>query len=66
MGIVFRAIIGFCIGFYAYDSQSARLWLEQAVIVPIEARCAQGLNICNSMAEERATSPSIQGQRTGR
>ena len=46
MGILFRAALGFCIAFYAHDSETARGWLQHAVVTPIEARCAEGLNLC--------------------
>lgn len=52
MGMLFRAVVGFSIAFYAHDSQSARVWLDQAIIAPIEARCAEGLNLCGESARD--------------
>ncbi|MGY9107947.1 MAG: hypothetical protein ACKVG0_15740 [Alphaproteobacteria bacterium] len=50
MGLLFRALIGFSIAFYASDSVTARSLWGQYVVYPISARCAQGLTICDGLA----------------
>ncbi len=65
MGMLFRAAVGFGLAFYAYDSTAARQWLNEAVVLPIEARCAEGLTLCEGRAAERlgaSLNLSLQGE----
>jgi hypothetical protein len=64
MGMLFRAVVGFSIAFYAHDSQSALVWLDQTIIAPIEARCAEGLDLCGDRVRER-TAAMLAGASAG-
>jgi len=66
MGLLFRALIGFSIAFYASDSVTARSLWGQYVVYPISARCAQGLNICDGLAAHwTAEEIALPGKRDG-
>jgi hypothetical protein len=49
-GVLFRVLIRFAAAFYATDSVTAQYCLDRYIVILIETRCAQGLNICNGSA----------------